>query len=179
MELIEKIFKWLFHNQDSGIFRQILLNAPGKLYTSPMPFGAYDYGNRLLNIYKKNKIQHVFLLVTDTELKKKARRDLLKLYAKNDISYSRYVIHDLQAPSIEVINDLVQEAVERLKTQRVIIHCHAGVGRTSVAVCCIVIAVEGFTVDKAIEYVCKNMSVNITSEQKYLIQQFEASFQFS
>lgn len=179
MALIEKIFKRPFYNQDSGIFRQIPLNVPGKLYTSPMPFGAYDYGNRLLNIYKKNKIQHVFLLVTDTELKKKARRDILKLYAKNGISYSRYVINDLQAPSIEVINDLVKEAVERLKKQRVIIHCHAGVGRTSVAVCCIVIAVEGLTVDKAIEYVCKNMAVNITSEQKYLIQQFEASFQLS
>ena len=179
MELIEKIFKRLFYNHDSGIFRQIPLNVPGKLFTSPMPFGAYDYGNRLLNVYKKNKIQHVFILATDTELKKKARRDLLKLYAKNNISYSRYVIIDFQAPSLEVIDALVQEAIGRLKKQRVIIHCHAGVGRTSVAVCCIVIAVEHLTSDKAIEYVCKNMAVNITSEQKYLIQKFESTFEFN
>ena len=64
----KRIFKDLFHDHDSGVFRQIPLNTPGRLYTSPMPFGAYDYGSRLLKIYKKNKIEHVLMLVTDTEL---------------------------------------------------------------------------------------------------------------
>ena len=170
MTRIKRIFKDLFHDHDSGVFRQIPLNTPGKLYTSPMPFGAYDYGSRLLKIYKKNKIEHVLMLVTDTELENKARRDLLKLYVKNGISYSRYEIKDLQAPSLEIINSLVQDAVKRLQTQRLIIHCHAGVGRTSLAVCSIVIAVKHLNAEEAIEYVSKSMAINITSEQKNLIQ---------
>jgi len=178
MKKIGRIFNELFHFHDcnSGIFRQIPLNTPERLYTSPMPFGAYDCGSRLLKIYKKNKIKHVFMLVTDTELKNKARRDLLKLYDKNGISYSRYVIKDLQAPSFGVIHDLVQDALQRLQKQRLIIHCHAGVGRTSLAVCSIVIAVKHLTVEEAIEYVSKTMAINITSEQKNVLQKFESFY---
>ncbi|MGA1824014.1 MAG: dual specificity protein phosphatase family protein [bacterium] len=174
--MFKSLFKNLFHNDDAGFFRQVPLNIHGKLYTSPMPFGAYDRGSRLFAIYKKNKIEHVFVLVTDTELKKKARRNLLDYYAKKGISYTRYTIKDLQAPSIDVITPLVQEAVERLKTQRVAIHCHAGVGRTATSVCCIVIAVEHFTADQAIDYVCQNMSVHITPEQINVIRKFESMF---
>lgn len=176
LNMINIFKKLLSKDCDSGIFRQIPLNVPGKLYTSPMPFGAYDHGSRLLDIYKRNKIEHVFLLVTDVELKKKARRDLLKYYARNNISYSRYVIKDLQTPSFEIISFLIIEVIKRLKKQRVVIHCHAGVGRTAVSVCCIVIAVKGDTAEKAIEYVCKNMAVDITSEQKNLIKEFELKF---
>lgn len=176
MKRIGRIFKNLFHDRNSGIFRRIPLNTPGRLYTSPMPFGAYDYGSHLLKIYKKNKISHVFLLVTDTELKNKARRDLLKLYDKNGISYSRYAIKDLQAPSFEVIHSLVQDSLQRLKKERLIIHCHAGVGRTSLAVCSILIAIEHLTVEGAIEYASDSMAINITSEQKILLQQFESLY---
>ncbi|MGA1874297.1 MAG: hypothetical protein ACMUIA_01685 [bacterium] len=172
----KRIFKGYFQDQDAGIFRQIPLNTPGRLYTSPMPFGAYDYGCRLLKIYKKNKINHVFMLVTDNELKNKARRDLCKLYTKNGISYSRYVIKDLQAPALEVIDALVRDALQRLQKQHLIIHCHAGVGRTSLAVCSIVLAINHFSVEEAIEYVSKNMAINITSEQKSLIQKFESIY---
>ena len=71
MKRIRAIFKKFSNSRDFGIFRQIPLNVSGELYTSPMPFGAYDYGSRLLRIYRKNKIEHVFVLVNDTELAKK------------------------------------------------------------------------------------------------------------
>ena len=174
MKRLSNIFKTIFNDPDSGVFRQIPLNIPGKLYISPMPFGAYDRGSHLLNIYKKNKIDHAFILVTDNELKKKARRDLLKEYSKNNITYSRFEIKDLQTPSLEVIRALVSEATERLKKQHVIIHCHAGVGRTAVSVCCVTIAIENFSVEEAIDYVRNYMTINMTSEQKNLIKKYKA-----
>lgn len=161
---MRNIFKRFLKDQDLGIFRRIPLNVPGELYTSPVPFGAYDHGSRLLNIYKKNKIEHVFMLVSDSGLNGKARRNLLEQYQKNRITYSRYVIKDLQAPSIEVVSSLVHEAAKRLKNQRIVVHCHAGVGRTAASVCCIVIAIEGYTADEAISYLCRNMAANITPE---------------
>lgn len=165
----------MFADKDSGIFRQIPLNTPGKLYTSPMPSGAYDPGNRLFKIFEKHRIDHVFLLVTDTELQKKARRNLLKEYERRKITYSRCVVQDFQAPSLEVIDKLVKEARQRLmEKQRILIHCHAGVGRTSVSVSCIVIAIENIPANEAIAHVKANMMVNITSEQVGLIKKYES-----
>ena len=166
-------FRALSLSRDAGIFREIPMKCPGKLFTSPMPSGAYDKRNRLLKIYKLHKIDHVFSLVTDRELEKKARRPLLQEYEKRGISYSRYIVEDFQAPSGDVIHWLVEEAMEKLeKKQNLLVHCHAGVGRTSLAVCCIYMTLTGCFPEEAIDHVKANMLVNITSEQTRFIKQF-------
>ncbi|MBN2013152.1 dual specificity protein phosphatase family protein [candidate division KSB1 bacterium] len=174
---LSEFFDRLLNRDVTGIFRRIPLNVTGRLYVSPMPFGAYDPGNRLLGVYKKNNIDHVFVLVTDAELEKKAKRNLFKQYEKAGITFSRYVIRDFQAPSIDVIANLVDEAKQRLADQRVAVHCHAGVGRTAVAVCSIVVAIERMSVDDTIQFVKKNMLVNITTEQINLIRKFADSIE--
>ena len=166
------LFDFIHDEHDSGIFREIPLSVKGKLYASPMPFGAYDPRNRLLKLYKNNKINHVYSLVTDEELRKKARRNIFKRYDQAGITCSRHVIHDFQAPSLDVLHDLVMDACERLQQQRVVVHCHAGVGRTAVAASAIVLAVEGFTPEEAIDHIKKHMTVNITSEQKTLVKKY-------
>lgn len=164
----------LFTRADSGIFRQIPLDIPGKLYTSPMPYGAYDPGNRLIKIYQRNNIQHVFALVTDAELEKKTKRNIFKEYDKYGITYSRYIIKDFEAPSIDVIKELVTDGLKRLQNrQRVLVHCHAGVGRTAVAVTCLTIAIKNISAKEAIAHIKQNMMVNITSEQIRLIETYE------
>ena len=65
---IRRLYERYLGRQYSGVFRTIPLPCAGQLYASPMPFGAYDPGNRLLRIYKQFKINHVFMLVTDEVL---------------------------------------------------------------------------------------------------------------
>ncbi len=169
------LFRTIFPNRDAGIFREIPMKSPGKLFTSPMPSGAYDKRNRLLKIYKNYRIDHVFSLVTDKELELKARKPLFKEYEKRGITYSRYIIEDFQAPSGDVIHKLVDEAIERLnKKQHLLVHCHAGVGRTSVAVSCIYMTLTGCSPEEAIQHVKDHMLVNITTEQTRYIKQFSA-----
>lgn len=176
MKSIREIFAQLLGNKDSGVFREIPLKVRGKLYASPMPFGAYDRGNRVIKIYRKNRVNHVFMLVTDAELEKKARRNVFKQYEKNNITWSRFIVKDFETPSVEVISNLVNEARERLNNrQHVAVHCHAGVGRTAVAMSCIAIATENFTADEAVNYVKQHMEIMIMPKQKKLIQEFENS----
>ena len=164
----------LFLKKDSGIFRVIPMKCPGTLFTSPMPSGAYDKRNRLLKILEYQKIDHVFILVTDKELKLKARKPLLKEYEKRSITYSRYVVADFQAPSGDVIHQMVEEAMEKLKEKKnLLVHCHAGVGRTSLAVSCIYMTLTGCSPEEAISHVKSNMEVNIPSEQTRFIKQFK------
>ena len=160
-------------NRESGVFREIPLDCPGRLYTSPMPSGAYDKGSALLKIYQRHRIDHVFPLVTDKELDIKARTKLLREYEKRAIGYSRYIIGDYQAPSMDVLQALVEEAVRRLADgERIAVHCHAGVGRTSLAVACIAIAVNGMNPEEAVKHIRNNMTVNITSEQIRRLEEF-------
>lgn len=166
------MLNFINRGRDSGIFRQIPLNSAGKLFVSPMPSGAYDPGS-LLKLYRHHHVDHVFSLVTDSEIQNKARKDLFKEYTKLGITYSRYIIPDFQAPSLDVIKNLVLEAKQRLqKRERIIVHCHAGVGRTSLAVACIIIAINRLTAEEAVKHIKSEMMVNITSEQRSLIDRF-------
>lgn len=166
------LFHRLFGPRDDGVFRRIPLQSSGRLYASPMPFGAYDRGNRVLGIYKRNRIDHVMMLVTEEELSIKARRDLKKQYTANGIPFSQFPFRDFQAPSLPAIERLVREARSRLTTQRVAVHCHAGVGRTAVAVSCIVMEQDGLDADAAITHVRQSMMVRMTEEQVRLVRRF-------
>lgn len=171
--MVFKLFNFIHNEHDSGIFREISISLNGSLFASPMPFGAYDPRNRLIKLYKEKKINHVYSLVTDTELQKKARRDIFKKYEQAGFTWSRHVIPDFQAPTLDVLHDLVTDAEKRLKNQRVVVHCHAGVGRTAVAISCMVLAIEGLSAEKAVEHVKHNMTINITTEQKSIIIKYE------
>lgn len=175
MRFFKKLFHEMIPDNDKGLFRQIPLSVPGELYVSPMPFGAYDPESELLKTYKRHKIDHVFVLVTDAELSRKARRNLLKRYDAAKIEYSRFVLKDWMAPSMEVVHEMVASAKAMLETNRIVVHCHAGVGRTAIAVCCIAIFIEGWTAEQAMANICRFMTINITDEQRRFIKRYETS----
>lgn len=172
----QRLRERIVQQRNSGVFRHIPLGTKGKLYASPMPYGAYDKGSRLLKIYSQCHVGHVLMVLTEEEIEKKARRDIRKLYRKNDITFSQFSIKDLQAPSYDTINTLVNEAVERLPRQNIAVHCHAGVGRTAIAVCCIIKTIKGCSAEEAIDYAKQLMEVNMTSEQIRVVNKFDKAF---
>ena len=176
MNFITKFFNQLLPDQDEGLFRRIPLSVQGELYVSPMPYGAYDPGNQVFRIYRKHKIDHVFVLVTDKELARKSRRDILKKYDSAGIRYTRFVLKDWMAPSMETVHEMVTAAKEMLGGKlRIAVHCHAGVGRTAIAVCCIAMVIEGWTAEEAMANIRQFMEINITSEQSRFITRFQES----
>ena len=174
MNIFRKILNLLVPNPDDGLFRHIPLSLPGKLYVSPMPYGAYDPGNHVFKIYQRNRVKHVFVLVTDQELENKCRRNLLKKYEAAGITYSRFILKDWMAPSMETVIEMVAMAKTILsRPGRLAVHCHAGAGRTAIAVCCIAISIKGWTAEEAIANVCQFMTINITDEQRRFIKKYE------
>jgi protein-tyrosine phosphatase len=140
-----------------------------------MPFGAYDTGNRVLRLYREHKIEHVFILATDEEIKRKARRDIKRDYEKIGALHSQLAIQDMTAPRQPELRALVAAAKNRLIGHRIAVHCHAGVGRTSVFVCCIVQELEGVSPQDSIAYVKKHMEVDMTAEQMSAVMRFGAT----
>lgn len=152
---------------------QIPLDVKGKLYVSPMPFGPYDKANALLKLYKKYHIEFAVVLVTDSELERKARRNLLSIYEKNGIQPIRIPVADYTSPDLHQVAKTVDQVSGYLKAgAHIAVHCNAGVGRTGVMTCCIVHDIMKIPAEEAIAYVKSQMHTNMTDEQMRLVKRF-------
>lgn len=163
---------FLFSKREETCVR-IPLETKGRIYCSPMPFGPYDPRNGLLKIYKKNKIKFAVMLVTDAELAKKAKRDVLKIYKENGIEPIRFPIADYTSPELHEFSKVVDQVAGHLRAgANVAVHCNAGVGRTGVMTSCIVRDIKECSTGEAIEYVRSHMQTNMTDEQMRLVDRF-------
>lgn len=160
------------YEEVTRVFRSIPLKMKGRLFVSPMPFGAYDTRNRLMKLYRDSGIKHVFIIATDEEIRKKAQRDIKEEYQRAGITYRQLAIPDMTAPDLATLRDFVADAVDRLGSSNIAVHCHAGVGRTSVVACCIVQMVTGKSAPETVEFVKKHMSVNMTAEQASTVARY-------
>jgi protein-tyrosine phosphatase len=163
----------LFQSREKRCVR-IPLEVKGSLYVSPMPYGPYDPGNALLKMYRQRKVSFAIMLVTDAELDKKAKRDLLAIYAKNNIQPIRFPIADYTSPELHAFSKVVDQVAGYLRAgAHMAVHCNAGVGRTGVMTSCIVRDVNQMPAKDAIDYVRKHMQTNMTDEQIRLIERFQ------
>ncbi len=163
---------FLFSNREKTCVH-IPLKTKGRLFVSPMPFGPYDPGNRLLKIYTKNKIEFVVMLVTDAEIEKKAKRDILALYKKNHMEVIRFPISDYTSPELHAFSKVVDQITGYLQAgANIAVHCNAGVGRTGVMTSCIVRDVTHSSAQESIAHVRQFMQTNMTDEQIRLINRF-------
>jgi protein-tyrosine phosphatase len=163
---------FLFGQKEKTCIR-IPLDVKGKLFVSPMPCGPYDPGNRLLKIYRQNRIQFVVMLVTDDELARKAKRDVISLYKKSGIEPIRFPIADYTSPELHAFSKVVDQVAGYLQAgANVAVHCNAGVGRTGVMACCIVQDISTMSADKAIAHIKQHMQTNMTDEQVRLAERF-------
>lgn len=167
-----KFFTHRTVDETMGVFRRVPLATKGRLYVSPMPFGAYDTRNRLLKFYRDKNVKHVFIIATDDEIHRKSQRNIKEEYRRIGATYHQLAIPDMTAPDLITVRAVVTDAVGRLANENIAVHCHAGVGRTSVVVCCIVHTITGMPAAETIAFVKNHMSVNMTAEQASVVTRF-------
>ena len=74
---------------------------------------------------------------------------------------------DMTVPSMTMILDIVEIAINELNSgHKIAIHCHAGYGRTGIAIACILIKLQGITSDDVIRMIRSQRPGSIQTKQQ-------------
>lgn len=153
------------------LITELPFGLPGKVYTSPMPFGLYDHEGRALKEFRENGVSVVVLLVEEAECLQKAKRNLYDLYLEEGFRVIHLPIADFSIPSAEELVDAVNKTIECARTGRnVAIHCSGGIGRTGTFAACMARKLFDLSGDQAITWVRGYITSAVeTSEQEQLV----------
>ena len=133
---------------------ELPLHLPGRLYRSPMPFSTFDAGGRALDLFKLNEVSLVVLLAELDECLRHARCDLMEIYRGEGWEVIHLPIRDFTAGNGEPIQPYVRRVLDQLRAGRhVVIHCHAGLGRTGMFAACLAGEALGLGGDEAIAWI--------------------------
>jgi protein-tyrosine phosphatase len=140
---------------------------PGRIYRSPMPFGAFDPDDTVLDLYGQAGVKVVVMLVSFEEAWQKTGLDLRCLYRDLGMQVIYLPIPDFDIPQAEtLLSGLAQVQTQAHAGQTVAVHCNAGVGRTGLFMACLARKVFGMTGERAVAWVQQYIEHAVETESQ-------------
>jgi len=136
-----------------------------------MPFSVYDPRGDSLLQFKREKGSLIVLLAEEEECVIRTGLNLKSLYFKQGFQVLHLPIPDFDVPSKEDLEEAIKKTVEHAQAgQNILIHCHAGLGRTGLFVAYLAKRVLGLSSEEAIHWTRKYIPHALeTDEQNKMI----------
>ncbi len=150
----------------------------GSIYRSPLPFSPmFDPADRVLDAYCKAGIDVVVMLTQPKEVQRLIGMNLAKRYQELGFDVIRAPIADFSVPEVGALNKPIRETLRAARDgQTIVIHCHAGLGRTGMFAACLAKVVFGMDGMEARAWVRQHIRHAVeTVEQLEYILSFELS----
>jgi protein-tyrosine phosphatase len=149
---------------------------PGKIFRSPMPFGYYDPTGTIYQSFKLNEIHTVVMLNPDAECWIFAGQDLRELYKRDGMEILHLPMKDYSSTTMKALDNAVDIALSLAgEGKNIVIHCHAGLGRTGLFAACMARRHLGLNGRDAIQWIRSLVPGSVESDfQEEIIRKFPA-----
>lgn len=150
---------------------ELPFHLPGRIFRSPMPFSVYDPRGDSLLQFKREKGSLIVLLAEDEEYMERTGRNLKALYLQEGFQVIHLPIPDFNVPSKEDLEEAIKKTAEHAQVgKNILIHCHAGLGRTGLFVAYLAKRVLGLSSEEAIHWTRKYIPHALeTDEQSQMV----------
>lgn len=126
----------------------------GKIFRSEMPFSRYDPAGSLLEDYLTAGISLVVILAEEQEILRATGIDLKNTYRNHGIKVLHFPVPDYETPDAKALDQILKQMVELAGSGRnLVMHCHAGIGRTGLMAACLAKRVMDLPGENAIQWV--------------------------
>jgi uncharacterized protein (DUF952 family) len=159
----------------SGLLTHLPFDLPGAIYRSPLPFSPlFDPRGDILEAYLDAGIDVVVMLTEDHEVWDLTGLKLRDRYQQLGLEVIHRPIVDFSVPSEDELRTSIQDVLEAAQAgKRIVIHCHAGSGRTGLFVACMAKAVFQMSGREAIRWVRQFVPTAIeTGQQARFVEDF-------
>ncbi len=127
---------------------------PGKIFRSAMPYSSYDQDGNLIPAYKQNNVSMVVMLASEDESIRATGRNLLDIYRREGIEVLYLPIEDFGVPEISKVREAIPLVLSHSRNGgAVVVHCHAGLGRTGMFLVSLAKLGMGYSSEEAIRWV--------------------------
>lgn len=156
----------------------IPFGLPGKIYRSALPFSPlFDPDRRIMFEYLDLGIDVVVMLTEDREVWDLTGLDLMSQYEALGMEVIPAPIRDFSIPSPQDLQAPVQKTLAAArKGKKVVIHCHAGWGRTGLFAACLAKEIFDMSGEEAVLWLRKFIPRAVETQEQY---RFVRDFQFN
>jgi len=164
--------KWLM-NADLTL---LPYDLAGPVYRSSLPFSPmFDPAGLLLDAYSSVGIDVVVMLTQPDEVQRLIGMNLAERYQEMGFEVIKSPIPDFSVPEAGALNEPILETLREAREGRtIVIHCHAGLGRTGMFAACLAKVVFGMGSMEARAWVREQIPHAVeTMEQFNYVQSFE------
>lgn len=162
------------------MLKKLLTKLPfglaGTIYRSPLPFSPiYDPQAKLVEAYKEVGIGVVVMLTPNDDVIRMTNVDLMARYQKLGLRVIYAPIEDFGTPEKGDLQlPIAQTLAAAHAGEHIVIHCHAGVGRTGLFVACLARVILALSAEDAVDWVRQSIPHAVENEaQMTFIRDFE------
>jgi protein tyrosine phosphatase domain-containing protein 1 len=121
-----------------GEITELPFGFPGRVFRSPMPFSAFDSKTDLIEVYRQYDISVIVLLIEDQECFEKSGKHLRGDYLRQGFEVIYLPIPDFTLPERRDLEVALEAALKYAQEgKNLVVHCHAGIGRTGLFLACL------------------------------------------